>query len=255
MILAVDIGNSNVTFGIFDSDIIIETNRLITHSSNLDAEIKVLFKDYFQKYNIEGAIISSVVKDLDKKIKVIADNIFNIESIVLDLTLKTDLKLKVDNPQQIGKDRLANAVCHKKYPCPAIIIDIGTATTFDIIDKDGYFTGGIIIPGVNMQFEALNHYTSLLPKLSPKKIDHVIGKNTEDNILSGVIRGHACAISGLVKECEKELGQRAVLIGTGGLSEFITEYMERPFDYIDKNLTLNGLNIIYKLNKLCPAGN
>ena len=119
---------------------------------------------------------------------------------------------------------------------------------FDILDKNGYFIGGIILPGIKMQFDSLNQKTSLLPKLDIQKIDHVIGKNTKDNILSGVIRGHACAINGLIHKCESELGTKTTIILTGGLSEFIAEYIDN-FDYCDKNLTLEGLKILYDLNK------
>lgn len=249
MFLAIDAGNSNITFGVFDCGKIIAEHRLETHSDNLKDECVKLLENLSEKYSLEECIISSVVKNLDYTIKEIIDKVLNIDSTVFDSNMNIGVNLNIDNLSEVGKDRIANALCaHNKYPFPAIVIDIGTATTFDILDKNGYFIGGIILPGIKMQFDSLNQKTSLLPKLDIQKIDHVIGKNTKDNILSGVIRGHACAINGLIHKCESELGTKTTIILTGGLSEFIAEYIDN-FDYCDKNLTLEGLKILYDLNK------
>ena len=135
------------------------------------------------------------------------------------------------------------------YSKPAIIVDIGTATTFDILDKNGDFLGGVIMPGPNLQFRALNKSTSKLPKIDANTVDKAIGNNTADAILSGVIRGSACAIEGLIEQCEAELEDRAVIIATGGYSSLISKYMNRQFDFVNPYLTLEGLRFLYELNK------
>ena len=122
---------------------------------------------------------------------------------------------------------------------------MGTATTFDIINENNEFMGGIITPGMQIQLKALSKFTSKLPLLDVEPIKNVIGHNTQEAILSGVIRGHACMIEGLLKKCEQELGKKPVTIATGGYAFLISEYMEKPFDFIDEDLTLKGLNIIY----------
>ena len=135
------------------------------------------------------------------------------------------------------------------YSKPAIIVDLGTATTFDILDKFGNFIGGVIMPGLNLQFRALNKSTSKLPRIEAGAVDSAIGNNTADAILSGVIRGSACAIEGLIEQCEKELGENAVIVATGGYSGLISKYMKRQFDFVNPYLTLEGLRFLYELNK------
>lgn len=160
------------------------------------------------------------------------------------------INLKLKNPREAGADRIANACgAYMLYSKPAIIVDIGTATTFDILDKNGDFLGGVIMPGPNLQFRALNKSTSKLPKIDANTVDKAIGNNTADAILSGVIRGSACAIEGLIEQCEAELGDRAVIIATGGYSSLISKYMNRQFDFVNPYLTLEGLRFLYELNK------
>ena len=156
------------------------------------------------------------------------------------------LKIFTPHPEAVGIDRIANIAAARHFNQPAIVIDLGTATTFDITNKDGDFCGGIIMPGVNIQLKSLNDYTSKLPLITPKGVKKVISNTTDDCILAGVVKGHACAIEGLITECEKELEQKVTIIGTGGLCSLISEHMKRPFDYIEPNLTLIGLKELYK---------
>ena len=158
--------------------------------------------------------------------------------------------MKLKNPKEAGADRIANACgAYMLYSKPTIIVDLGTATTFDIIDKHGDFVGGVIMPGLNLQLRALNKSTSKLPKIEADEVDKAIGDNTADAILSGVIRGSACAIEGLIEECEKELGAKALIVATGGYSGLISKYMKRQFDFVNPYLTLEGLRFLYELNK------
>ena len=163
--------------------------------------------------------------------------------------LSTVAKIKTDFHDEVGADRIANAAgAYILYKKPTIVVDFGTATTFDIINSDGEFIGGIIAPGLKLQMNVLNKFTSKLPRIDVAISSKAIGHNTVDAILSGVIRGAGCMIDGLVKQCEKELGQKAVLVATGGYSGLIANYLERPFDYINPTLTLEGLRHLYNLN-------
>ena len=207
----------------------------------------------FKKYNIHACIIASVVDELNRTFKHAADNVFHLNSILLTNKLNLGIKLKLKNPKEAGADRIANACgAYVLYSKPAIIVDLGTATTFDILDKNGDFLGGVIMPGLNLQFRALNKSTSKLPKIEADTVDKAIGNNTADAILSGVIRGSACAIEGLINQCEEELGKKAVIIATGGYSSLIAKYMKRKFDFVNPYLTLEGLRFLYELNKKNP---
>lgn len=250
MLLTIDIGNTNITLGVFENESILETFRLPSDKELPQEEYEILFHSLLKKYNIHACIIASVVDELSKTIKHAADNVFHIDSILLNNKLNLGIKLKLKNPKEAGADRIANACgAYVLYSKPAIIVDLGTATTFDIINKDGDFVGGVIMPGLNLQFRALNSSTSKLPKIEANTVNKAIGDNTVDAILSGVIRGSACAIEGLISQCEAELGQKAVIIATGGYSGLISQYMTRPFDFVNPYLTLEGLRFLYELNK------
>ena len=148
-----------------------------------------------------------------------------------------------------GIDRLANiSEAVENYPLPLVVIDAGTATTFDVADSEKKFIGGVIMPGIGMQLRALSEFTSKLPDTAPAEIESTIQKNTVKSMLSGVVRGHAGGIEKLIKDCQKELGKNPSVIGTGGFINLISKYIEVPFE-IDKNLTLKGLKRIYDLNK------
>lgn len=250
MLLAVDIGNTNITLGVFENESILETFRLASDKELPQEEYEVLLHSLFKKYSIDGCIIASVVNELSKKIKHACDNVFHINSILLDNKSKLGLNIKLKNPKELGSDRIANACgAYMLYSKPIIVVDLGTATTFDIVDRDGNFLGGVIMPGLKLQLNALNMNTSKLPKIEPDKSEIAIGNDTESAILSGVIRGSACAIEGLISQCENELGEEAILVATGGFCGLISKYMTREFDFINPCLTLEGLRFLYELNK------
>jgi type III pantothenate kinase len=135
------------------------------------------------------------------------------------------------------------------YEKPCIVVDLGTGTNFEVVNKNGEFIGGVIAPGLNLQMNVLNKFTSKLPKIDVATSTKAIGHNTTEAILSGVIRGTACMIDGLVEQCEAELCEKATLIATGGYSGLISSYLKRPFDFINPTLTLEGLRFLYDLNK------
>lgn len=250
MLLTADIGNTSITLGLFDSDALVEEFRLASDKDLSKEEYEVLLKTLCKPFNIDGCIIASVVDELNKKFKSSVDNVFKINSILLTSECETGVKVALDNPKEAGADRLANACgAFMLYHRPCIVVDFGTATSFDIVNQKGEFVGGVIAPGLNLQMKVLNKFTSKLPKIDVAVANKAIGSNTSDAILSGVIRGSACMIDGLIEQCEKELGSKATLIATGGYSGLISSYLKRPFDFINPTLTLEGLRFLYDLNK------
>ena len=251
MLLCVDIGNTNITLGVFEKETLIDTLRVVSDKNLNQEKYANLLSDAIKKYLISKCIITSVVDELSETVKNAIDNIFNINSILLNNKLNLGINLQIQNPENVGMDRVVNA-CGAYYlysKQTAIVVDIGTATTFDIVNKNGDFVGGIIMPGLNLQLNSLHACTSKLPEIKVNEINNAIGDNTTDAILSGVIRGTACAIEGLISQCEQELKEKAIIIATGGFSTFINKYMNRKFDYVNPSLTLEGLKLLYELNK------
>ena len=249
MLLTADIGNTSINLGLFDADALVEQFRMASDKDLSQEEYEVLLKTLCKAYKIEGCIIASVVDELDKKFKTAVDNVFKIKSVLVTYDCNTGVKIALEKPQEAGADRIANACgAFTLYEKPCIVVDFGTATSFDIVNKQGEFIGGIIAPGLNLQMKVLNKFTSKLPKIDVAVSEKAIGNNTTEAILSGVIRGSACLIDGLVEQCEKELGEKATLIATGGYSGLIATYLKRPFDFINPTLTLEGLRFLYELN-------
>ncbi len=250
IILTLDIGNTNTSIGIFDKDNLIDDFRISSDIKKTVDEYGILLCTLFQHKNlkIEGAIISSVVPKLGETMKEALLKYLKINAVNLSYKSKMPVQLKLDNNKEIGADRIANAsAVAKKYKLPAIVIDFGTATTFDIVDKNADFIGGIIAPGLEIQARALSQFTSKLPKLKIEPAKTSIGKDTISAMLSGIVLGHKCMIEGMIKECENELNEKATIIATGGYSEVL--FKNSSIDYIDKDLTLYGLKELYYLNK------
>lgn len=251
MLLTADIGNTSITLGLFDDEALVEEFRLASDKDLSLEEYEVLIKSLFKSYKIEGCIIGSVVEELSIKFKSAVDNVFKLDSILLSAEINTGIKIKMPNAKEVGADRIANAAgAYILYNHPVIVIDFGTATTFDIVNTTGEFIGGVIAPGLNLQLKTLNKFTSKLPRIDIAESKSAIGNNTVDAMLSGVIRGCACMIDGLVEQCEGELKSKAVTVATGGYAEFVAPYLKRPFDFINPTLTLEGLRYLYNINKL-----
>lgn len=249
MLLTTDIGNTSINLGLFDGDALVEEFRLASDKDLSLEEYEVLLKTLCKSFKIDGCIIASVVDELNKKIKTSIENVFKIDPIIVSPEFKTGVKIALKNPSEAGADRIANAYgAFMLYNRPCIVIDFGTATSFDIVNQKGEFIGGVITPGLNLQMKVLNKFTSRLPKIDVAVSNKAIGNNTAEAILSGVIRGTACMIDGLVSQCEEELGSKVTLIATGGYSGLIAKYLKRPFDFINPTLTLEGLRFLYNLN-------
>lgn len=255
MILAIDIGNTNTSLGVFNNNNLVHTFSLSSDVKKTDDEYGINLLTILNHNNltskIKGAIVSSVVPQLCEIYKNAIKKYLNIDAISLSYKSKMPIKLNLDNNKEIGADRIANAtaVC-KKYTLPAIVIDFGTATTFDIVDENANFIGGIIAPGLKIQAKSLSQFTSKLPKLKIEAPTEAIGKNTISAMLSGIVLGHCSMIEGMIKRCEKELEKKATIVATGGYSSVLFENMDKTIDYIDKDLTLFGLKELYDLNKI-----
>ena len=249
MLLVIDIGNTNITLGIYEKDNLLGIHRIETNVCYSRKDYELILKEQLAKYKISKIFVGSVVEELNDIIPEACKNVFGIEALMFSSHLNTGVKLDISNPESVGSDRIANAYyALKNYHVPCIVVDLGSATTFDIISADGKFIGGIIMPGINMQLEALHEKTSKLPKIKIQDVENVVGIDTQSAILSGVIRGHACAIEGLIEHCEKELNQKVTIIATGGLANCVAKYMNRKFLKINPTLTLDGFKELYYLN-------
>lgn len=254
MLLVIDIGNTNTSLGVFENDNLVHTFALSSDVKKTDDEYGINLLAILNHKNItskiKGAIVSSVVPQLCEIYKNAIKKYLNIEAISLSYKSNLPIKLNLKNNKEIGADRIANAAAAvAKYDLPAIVIDFGTATTFDIVDKDANFIGGIIAPGLKIQAKSLSQFTSKLPKLKIEAPKNAIGDDTISAMLSGIVHGHCCMIEGMIKKCVCELGQKATVIATGGYSDVLFDNTNNAIDYIDKDLTLFGLKELYKLNK------
>lgn len=255
MLLTLDIGNTSTTIGLFDGTNLVETWSIASEKHRSEDEIGILLINLLRIHNydtkVDSACLCSVVVCLTERYKNALKRYLNIEPFVVSNKTTNLLKYSVDYPEEVGADRIVNAfAAYKLYNKTCIVVDMGTATSFDIVKSNGEFIGGIICAGMKIQAESLKKFTSKLPLIKIEAPNNAIGRNTIDAMLSGIVRGHACMIDGLIKECEQELGERAVIIATGGYSDIVAEYMERKFDYINPNITLEGLKIVYDAHVL-----
>lgn len=253
MLLAVDIGNTNITLGLYDEEVLVFTARLATNVSytadQYAVEIKnILWLHGCRHEDIEDAIISSVVPPVGKAVSNAVSMLCHIVPLELGPGVKTGLNIKIDNPAQLGADLAAAAAgALHEYTMPCIIIDMGTATTISVLDEKGAFLGGAIAAGVNLTLKALAENTSQLPNIRIEAPSKVIGSNTVDCMRSGLIYGTAAMLDGIIDRIEAELGAAATVVATGGLSREIIGHCERNIIY-NENLLLDGLRVIYEKN-------
>lgn len=250
MLLCVDIGNTNITFGLFKGEDLYMESRLDSNRTLTQEEYELKIKQLFIDEKISGIVIASVVDELTNIVKNALSNIFSTRILVINSSIKTGVKLVSQNNSEIGADRIANACALLyKYATPSVAIDFGTATTFDIVNSNGEFCGGIILPGVKTQLKSLQQSTSKLPNFEIEDVNYIYGSNTKEAILSGVIKGCAYAIDGLMNKIREEFKDTPpIFIGTGGYCNIISKYMNNKFYNIDPILTLRGLVQLYKLN-------
>lgn len=253
MVLAVDIGNSNIVIGCFDRNEISLLERMSTNRNSTALEYAVLIKTVLElnglaHHSFEGGIISSVVPSVTNMIKDAVTKLIGKEPLIVGPGLKTGMMLRLENPTQLGSDRVADAVAAiNNYPCPVIVVDMGTATTISVVDQNRNFIGGMIMPGLRISAEALSAKASQLPQVSLDPPKKAIGRNTEDCMKSGIILGCASTIDGAITRIEEELGQKCTVVATGGHAKIVTPYCKREI-ILDDKLLLKGLMILYYKN-------
>ncbi len=253
MILAVDIGNTNIVIGCIEQEKVYFVERVSTDISKTELEYVVQFKTLLELYKIKvkeitGCIIASVVPPLNNIVKTAMEKLLRISPLLVGPGVKTGLNILMDNPGQVGSDLIVNAVAALKYyGAPIIIIDMGTATTISVVDEKKNYIGGMILPGVKVSLESLVNRTSQLPRISLEAPKKIIGKNTIDCMKSGIVMGQAACMDGMIERIREELGAKAPVVATGGLAGCIVPYCKKEI-ICDNELTLKGLDIIYRKN-------
>ena len=254
MILTIDMGNSNIVIGGIDDSKTYFVERVTTNRGKTDLEYAVNIKSILEIHNvpvssIEGAILSSVVPPLNNTILSAVEKICGFRPMLVGSGMKTGLNIIMDNPKTVGSDMIVDAVAAiRDYPCPIIIIDMGTATTMSVIDRSGNYIGGVILPGLKVSLDSLSGKTAQLPYISLETPSKVIGKNTIDCMRSGIVFGNAAMLDGMIDRFATELGELPTVIATGGLSKAIIPHCRHKIIY-DDSLLLKGLWIIYSKNQ------
>jgi type III pantothenate kinase len=253
MLLTIDIGNTNVVIGIFERDRIIKKWRLSTHTGNTRDEYSIFLRSLLRDAdikmeNIQDAAMCSVVPALTPRFEDIIRKDYNVSPVVVRPGIKTGLKILYEPPQEVGADRIVNSVGgFNKYGGPLIIVDFGTATTFDVVSRNAEYMGGVISPGPGISSEALARMTARLPKVDLRPPKDVIGRSTIESIRSGLYYGHVGSCDRIIERISENLDEKPSIIATGGLAETIAPE-SRYIQNLEPDLTLEGLKIIYNLN-------
>ncbi len=253
MLLTIDIGNTNITLGAYEGNILSFTARLATDQKKTDDQYAVEIKSLLSLYelspeDIEDAIISSVVPSVGKSVSNAVSKLCHIVPLMLGPGVKTGLNIKIDNPAQLGADLVAGAVgALDSYTMPCVVIDMGTATTLSVLDKNGTFLGGAIAAGVRLTLRALAENTAQLTSIHIEAPESVIGANTVECMQSGLVYGTAAMLDGLIMKISAELGETPTVVATGGLSKEIIPHCSTSIIY-NENLLLEGLRVIYEKN-------
>jgi type III pantothenate kinase len=254
MLLAFDIGNTNIVVGCFQGEELLTVFRLKTDPERTVDEyagtLLALFERKFGAgYSFKRCIISSVVPPLTPDIIALVEGMFGISPIVVGPGIKTGLRIMLTDPAAVGADRVVNAVAARElYGTPALVIDFGTATSFDFIDKDGSYKGGIIAPGVRVSLDSLVSHTAKLPRIELSWPERVVGRSTVEAMQSGSVVGYVCMVDGLVERIRGEEGEVPNIITTGGLGDLFHKHCTSGISAHEPNLTLYGLRAIADLN-------
>jgi type III pantothenate kinase len=254
MLLAVDIGNTNITIGVFKEDKLRATWRIATGIHRMADEYAVILLNLLRQQGLDVSDMTkvsmcSVVPPLTAVFEELCQRYFNVAPLVVRSGVKTGVRIRMDNPSEVGADRIADAAAaHQLYGGPVIVIDLGTATTFGIVSKEGDYIGGIIATGITTAAEALFTQTAQLPRVELAHPKCVIGTNTVTAMQSGIVYGYASLVEGMLSRIEKELGEKATVVATGGYAELIAKETS-VIDVVNADLTLIGLRLIYMMNK------
>jgi len=253
VLLAVDVGNTNVTFGLFDGERLAADWRVTSHRDRTADEMAVELRDLFALKGLDiglvtGVVVSSVVPNLNPALIEASRRYLKCEPVMVGPGVKTGVKVRYESPRDVGADRIANALAaYTKYGGPIVVIDFGTAVTYDAISAEGDYLGGAIAPGVEISLEALVSHTAMLRRVEPVAPDSVIGRNTVASIQSGLVWGFVAQVEGMVARMVGELGGKARVIATGGQAALVAG-LTHVIEETDPLLTLEGLRLIYLQN-------
>lgn len=254
MLLAVDIGNTNIALGVFDGKNIIQHWKIRSEREKTSDEYEIILLNLLSLARLEveiinSVIISSVVPPLTPVFESMSQDLLKVKPLVVGPGLKTGMSILYENPQEVGADRVvASVAAYEKYGGPAIVVDFGTATTFDAISKNGEYLGGAIAPGIQIAAEALYLKTAKLPRIEIKKPKNAVGRTTVTSMQSGLYFGYIGLISNIIKEISKELGEGISIVATGSFASQIYPDIE-AIEYLEPFLVLEGLRIIHDRNK------
>ena len=254
MLLAIDIGNSNITIGCIQGEEICSEVRIATDRARTSDQYGVEIRNMLEasgthKEDIRDCIISSVVPPVFNSVWAGVYKMIGLRPLVVDASMDTGLELCLDMPSQVGADRIVVAVAAlERYEAPLIIIDMGTATTMEVVEPGARYMGGVIIPGVRVSLDALTGRTAQLPAISLGRPGQVVARNTADCMRSGIMYGTACMLDGMIDLMRDELGHESTVIATGGLAPFITPLCRHEI-HLEPDLLLRGLSILYRRNK------
>ncbi len=254
MLLAIDIGNTNITFGLYEGDVLGPSWRIRTIHEKMPDEYGLLMDQLFrhrgyQPEQVTGAVIASVVPPLTPVFEQACRDYLGQDPLVVNADVETGVRILYDNPRVVGADRVVDAAAVKAlYRVPACVVDFGTATTFDAVSAEGEYLGGAIAPGVGISAQALFERTAQLPRVELTRPPSAIGRNTAHSMQSGLLFGYVGLVEGMVARFKAELGPETYIIATGGLAELVARETD-VIDVVDPWLTLHGLRIIYELNQ------
>ncbi|HNR12496.1 MAG TPA: type III pantothenate kinase [Thermodesulfobacteriota bacterium] len=253
MLLAIDIGNTNIVMGVFSEETLVNDWRIVTAPSKTEDEYGIIVYNLYRSANLDlkqtdGIIISSVVPPIMNTMERLCARYFHINPLIVGPGLKTGMPIRYDNPHEVGADRIVNAVAaYDAFKSSLIVVDFGTATTFDCVSPQGEYMGGAIAPGIGISSEALFKAASKLPRIELVKPESIIGKNTVTSLQAGIVYGYIAMVDGIVEKIKKQVKTNPKVVATGGLATFIAAE-SKCIDEVDPMLTLKGLRIIYEKN-------
>jgi type III pantothenate kinase len=254
MLLAVDVGNTHTVYGLFAEEKPRAHWRIATRKEVTSDELGVLLQGLFGQQGVapqavEGMIVASVVPDVNEALEAVGAAYFGCRPLFVGPGLKTGMPILYENPHEVGADRIVNAVAAKaRFGAPVIVVDFGTATTFDVVGEGGEYLGGVIAPGVGVAAEALFQKAARLHRVSIRRPQRVIGRQTEHSVQSGLFHGYAALVEGLVQRIRSELGHRAPVVATGGLAHIFEPELDF-LEAVDPGLTLEGLRLVWGKNR------